>query len=402
MTTNRLIACSLVLTMLVVTGAGAGLAAANTTYDQAAAASRAWAEQLRSYSLKGKMTMETNVRGQTGGMQMEAELTGAAVMPDRLVSSQVGSMFNMSLGVGPEHSWFNLGQMQTCYLADPVPLNRRHFAGNDFELDPERIFNFYGGLDQFMLPVDLEVEAETGAETYVLGEKEIPCQVFRTAGNEAEGEGPKEYWYDPQSHLVVKAGFTLFGNRGGMMMEQKLTFAVIEYSLNEPVDESLFAFTPAPGVRIVDHLDRLTNPDAMTGQTAPEITFKTLDGSQLKLSELKGKVVFLDFWATWCGPCKIEMPHIQTLHEELGPAGEVVFLAASSEDKPTIEGFISKYGYTFKVVQVEAEDAQGLYKASNIPAGFVIDGQGVIRAHMVGAQSETQLRKALAKAGIGG
>ena len=67
----------------------------------------------------------------------------------------------------------------------------------------------------------------------------------------------------------------------------------------------------------------------------------------------------------------------------------------------TINRFIDKYDYTFKVVQVSAEDAHGKYKASSIPAGFVIDREGVIQAHMVGAQTEKQLRRALAKAGIG-
>lgn len=379
----------------------AASAPANPQYEQAVAASGTWAENLRSYRLTGTMTMATGIQGQPGSTQMEAELTAAARFPDRLLSRQTGKTFNLSLGVGPEHSWFLLGQLNACYLADPVPLNRHRYQDDEFELEPARIFNFFGGLDQFLLPPDLKVEPLSGAATYTLGGRAVACQVFKSPGDGGDGQGPREYWYDPQSHLVMKTILTGVGNRGGQVMEQKLTFELKEFSLNEPVDEAVFAFTPPAGVRQVDHLDRLTNPDAMTGQRAPAVTFKDLDGNLLDLSDLKGKVVFLDFWATWCGPCKMEMPHIQTLHEELGKSGEVVFLAASSEDKAAIKPFIDKYGYTFRVVMVAAEDAHQLYKASSIPAGFVIDRDGVIRAHMVGAQSERQLRKALAKAGIG-
>jgi thiol-disulfide isomerase/thioredoxin len=111
-------------------------------------------------------------------------------------------------------------------------------------------------------------------------------------------------------------------------------------------------------------------------------------------------VVFLDFWATWCGPCRMEMPHIQALHDEMKDSGEVVFIGASNEDQKTIETWLQKNPYTFKMVMVKPEDAQTKYKVTSIPAGFVIDREGMIRAHMIGAQSEMQLRTALGKAGI--
>ncbi len=78
----------------------------------------------------------------------------------------------------------------------------------------------------------------------------------------------------------------------------------------------------------------------------------------------------------------------------------MVFIGASNEPQATIQGWLEKNPYTFKIVMVKPEDAQGKFKVTSIPAGFVIDRQGTIRAHMIGAQSEDQLRAALGKAGI--
>lgn len=375
--------------------------AANSDYDAAVTRTETLARSLQSYEVRGVMHMATGVKGQGNAMEMTADILAAARYPDRMVSRQEGTIFNVNLGVGPDKSWFFLSQKNTCFVGKPYPLTRDLEADQDMALVPEKIFNFYSGLGQMLLPGGLDVDPATGHETYKLGDREIPCQVFRTGAIPAEGKGPREYWYDPQSGLVLKAVMTMTGVRNGMAMEQTLTFTTTSFSLDEPVDESLFTFTPPEGAVVVDQLEKVVNPESMVGQKAPDISFTDLDGNPVELAAYRGKVVFLDFWATWCGPCKMEMPHLQKLHEELSPSGDVVFLCASSEDEATIRSYIAKNKYTFKVVRVRAEDATGKYKASSIPAGFVIDRDGVIRAHMVGAQQEAQLRAALARAGIG-
>ena len=375
--------------------------AANADYAAAVARTEAVASSLQSYEVRGTMHMATGVKGQDRAMEMTADILAAARYPDRMVSRQQGTIFNVDLGVGPDQSWFYLSQKNTCFVGKPYPLSRDLEADQDMALVPEKIFNFYSGLGQMLLPPGLDVAPETGQQVYKLGDREIPCQVFTTGAVPAEGKGPRKYWFDPESGLVLKAVMTMTGMRNGMAMEQTLTFTTSSFSLNQPVDESLFTFTPPEGAVVVDQLEKVVNPESMVGQKAPDISFTDLDGNPVNLTDYRGKVVFLDFWATWCGPCKMEMPHLQKLHEELSPSADVVFLCASSEDVGTIKSYIAKNGYTFKVVRVKAEDATGKYKASSIPAGFVIDRDGTIRAHMVGAQKEGQLRAALARAGIG-
>ncbi len=206
--------------------------------------------------------------------------------------------------------------------------------------------------------------------------------------------------FDPESGLVLKSEQTVFFQRKGQNFEQKLGFTLNEYVLNGEVDEARFVFEVPAGTRIVNDLDLLTNPDAMTGQPAPDITFTDLEGESIRLSDLRGQPVFIDFWATWCPPCKEEMPHIETLYNELGKSGAIRIIAASSEDPATIRKFLARKPYSFSIVTVADSDAHTKYKATSIPAGFVIDAQGIIRAHMVGAQTESQLRAAFAKAGV--
>ncbi len=188
--------------------------------------------------------------------------------------------------------------------------------------------------------------------------------------------------------------------RGGEA-EQTVTTTVTRLDLTTAPADAGFAYAAPAGVRVAATIEQLANPESLAGQPAPDVTLTGLDGKAIRLADLRGKVVYLDIWATWCGPCRMEMPHLEALHKELGP-DQVVFIAASSEDQPVIESFLARNPYTMRIARIDAEDAQTKFRARSIPAGFVIDKDGVIRAHLVGAQNEDQLRRALARAGIGG
>lgn len=379
----------------------------NPEYTKALEITRNLTGELQSYELQGSLVMENKVEGQPEPMKLDVALKGAARWPDRLSSSQESMLFNLNLGLGPDQSWFYLGQAGACYLGKPLKLSRDLMGINQMELEESKIFNFFAGIGPFLLNEEVAVLPETGTETIVVQGKEISCQVFRspdsgagTGDQQSKPEGEQTFWFDPESGLVLQVNQKSLMMQQGMKIEQTMTFKVDSFSLNQPVSDDLFQYTPVAETRVVSSLDMIMNPDALTGETAAELTFTDFAGNSVQLSDYRGKVVFLDFWATWCGPCRMEMPHIQKLHEELGAAGDVVFLGASSEPKATIEAFLGKNPYSFKILMVKQEDAQKKFKVTNIPAGFVIDRQGVIRAHLIGAQTEDQLRQALAKAGI--
>ena len=121
------------------------------------------------------------------------------------------------------------------------------------------------------------------------------------------------------------------------------------------------------------------------GETAPDFTVELVHGSQLSLKELRGKVVLLNFWATWCPPCREELKHVQKQIIDRFAGEEFVFLPISrGEAAKTVKAFLQKNGYKFPA---GLDPEQAIYKryASNfIPRNFVIDKQGKIAYLSVG------------------
>lgn len=397
------LAAALILAISLAALPAAAQTAPNADFAKARAQAAKLADSLQSYEIKADLSMEQKPVGAPEGMKFEATQHTAGRMPDRLLVNIESPMFQQTWGTGGAGSWFYFAQQQACYVGGPVTLTRILESEQAQGLDPDQIYNFYAGVGEHILTSEVEVAAETGQETLTVNGAEVPCQVFKfKVVDEASGQenGHGSYWFDPRSGLVIKSSVTTLNEQNGMEMEGTMTSAITSFTLNGKPAEELFTYTPVAGTRVVDSFDRLLNPDSMVGEMAPEIAFTTFSGETVNLSDYRGKVVFLDFWATWCGPCRMEMPHIQTLHDEMQASGEVVFLGASNEDQKTIQGWLEKNPYTFKIVMVKPEDAQTKFKVSSIPAGFVIDRQGKIAAHMIGAQSEKQLREALKKGGV--
>ncbi|HBL84596.1 MAG: hypothetical protein A2Y17_00575 [Clostridiales bacterium GWF2_38_85] len=128
---------------------------------------------------------------------------------------------------------------------------------------------------------------------------------------------------------------------------------------------------------------------------APDFTVYDRDGNEVSFASLSGKPIILNFWASWCGPCKSEMPEYQKMFEEYGDKIQFVFVNltdGSRETKTTAENFINSSGYTFPVYFDLDMDAAGTYGISSIPTSLFIDSEGYIVDGYLGAMSETQMR----------
>ena len=132
---------------------------------------------------------------------------------------------------------------------------------------------------------------------------------------------------------------------------------------------------------------------------APDFTVTTLDGQNVKLSDFKGKPVVLNFWASWCDPCKSEMPAFQAAYWEKGSQVQfmMVNLTGSSETVEAASGFIADEGYTFPVFYDTAGEGSAAYQVMSIPATYFIDSDGNIVASHVGAMNSATLETYLAK-----
>lgn len=128
---------------------------------------------------------------------------------------------------------------------------------------------------------------------------------------------------------------------------------------------------------------------ARVGSHSPNFTLSNLDGKEVKLSDYKGKVVFLNFWATWCRPCRYEMPFMENLKSEMN-GYDFVILAVSVDRAKTekIKEFIKNNGYTFEVFHDSSRELHKIYQHQNqgIPTTYIIDKDGIIIEVSVGAE----------------
>ena len=133
---------------------------------------------------------------------------------------------------------------------------------------------------------------------------------------------------------------------------------------------------------------------------APELTVYTADGTAIKLSDFRGKPVVLNFWASWCGPCKSEMPAFEAVYQTAGEKVQFLMVNLTDGVSETVEvasAFIADAGYTFPVFYDTSSAASAAYGVSSIPATFFIDAKGRIAASHVGAMDESTLRSYMEK-----
>jgi peroxiredoxin len=122
----------------------------------------------------------------------------------------------------------------------------------------------------------------------------------------------------------------------------------------------------------------------LVGAPAPEIALKNLQGQEVKLSDLRGKIVLLNFWATWCKPCKEEMPAMQASYDKLRDQGFVVLAVNELEDTERVAEHVRTHNHTFPVVMDHDNRVANRYGVVGLPVSFLVDRQGIVREHIFG------------------
>jgi len=122
---------------------------------------------------------------------------------------------------------------------------------------------------------------------------------------------------------------------------------------------------------------------------APAIDLLRTDGTPLSLAELRGKVVLVNFWATWCAPCVTEMPALQQLRDALGPQGLEVLAVNFQEGPARIDAFVQKLGLSLPVVRDTDGSVAKAWNARIFPASYVVDRSGRIRYGLIGGADWT-------------
>lgn len=149
-----------------------------------------------------------------------------------------------------------------------------------------------------------------------------------------------------------------------------------------------------------DYQDALVRLDAIEKiRENADFTLNDITGKPWTLSSLKGKVVVVNFWATWCPPCRKEMPDLNALAAQFKDQGLVV-LAISDEDLATVKPFIDKAGYTYPILLDPGRKINKLYQVDGIPKTFIYDKDGKLVAQSIDMRTKGQFLEMLKLAGI--
>ena len=138
-----------------------------------------------------------------------------------------------------------------------------------------------------------------------------------------------------------------------------------------------------------------TSPSPREGFLAPDFTLDTLDGTKATLSELRGRIVLINLWATWCPPCRAEMPALENAYKQYKDSGVVVLgLNVTNQDsEKDIPPFVDEFGLTFPILLDRDGSVSALYQLKGLPTTYFVNREGIIWTVVVGGpMNETFIR----------
>ena len=135
-------------------------------------------------------------------------------------------------------------------------------------------------------------------------------------------------------------------------------------------------------------------------EPAPRFNAKTTDGEKFDNASIKGKVVLLEFWTTWCGYCREEAPFVDKISHEFADKGLIVLAVNVAESKKLVKKYLEQHPRTVKIVLTDDTNLAAMYQATVYPIYVVIDRDGYVSGTQRGAAGETALRNLLADAGL--
>jgi peroxiredoxin len=343
-------------------------------------------------------TLLTEIRSAAGRKSIETRIDLTSIRPDKLrmlISGGLGDLHVYSDGVT---SWIFSPTLNQ-YTRKPTAGTKgtptdgaSRFAAVAMQV-----------LEQFeRISKDVHTARILRTEMVAVGDSQVECQVIEVELEEQD-EGEKRmrtYWIDSQRNLVLKAvQVDKLSGEAANAVETQMTTTFRKAESNPAIAEKSFAFSaPADAKEVASF--RAPRPTALEiGSEAADFQLKDLEGRKIRLKGLRGNVVLLNFWATWCGPCRLEMPVIEKLHQQFHGKGLRVF-GVNDEDIDTIRDYIAEHEYSFPTLLDPEQLAMNLYRIRGIPTMVVIDREGKISHYRVGLSRENDLRSWLRKAGI--
>jgi peroxiredoxin len=240
---------------------------------------------------------------------------------------------------------------------------------------------------------------------------DVACFVINLTG---ENGARQSFLIDPKTHLLRRVVLDVHNSvpKGAEVKKAELTIDYTDASPDAEVKAEQLAWAAPKGARDVgaSPLASITGGGggdggaeeaavaALVGKPAPDFTLKGMDGKDVSLSDLKGHVVILDFWATWCGPCRASLPHLDKIYADHKADGVKAFAVDQREDKATVQKFVEQTKLGMPVLFDEEGQVGDKYGVSGIPQTVVIGKDGNVKKATIGSGQDEVIRKAVEEA----
>jgi len=206
---------------------------------------------------------------------------------------------------------------------------------------------------------------------------------------------------DANTHLIRQREVDARGALPKEVPNARKALIRVHYATTEvdaPLADDQFAWSPPSGARESQDQPAIAGGEAseLEGKPAPSFKLTSLEGAETSLDDQKGSVVVIDFWATWCGPCRESLPELAKIDEELSPKGLKVFAIDLEEEPAVIKGFLTDKNLKLNVLLDSDGKVSRQYNVTGIPQTVVIGKDGTIKKVIVGFGGDaTPLRQAV-------
>lgn len=353
---------------------------------------------LKSLRLEGTYALQLDAAGEQRAER--AEFRSTFVAPNRFRHEMTDDALIVSTG---EKAYLYVAPLKRYAEAD-VAEARSASAGLSEPIEPvlrQQNLSLYLALSD-----DAAGELMSAAGSVTLNEDVIDGVAYRSMRIEQD-DRVLSILIDPKTSLIRRIEIDLqklLESQGVPHVNvAQITVDYTRVDRDVPVDEADFAWKPPDDATAArDTGETLTRPDptALVGKRAPAFTLMDLDGQQVALAEHKGSVVVLDFWATWCGPCRTAMPHLEQLHRDFADRSVKVLAINLRESRDTAKKFMEHNKLTMPVLLDATAAVAAKYAVTGIPQTVVIGKNGAIRKVIIGFApgGEKQLREAVQQA----
>jgi thiol-disulfide isomerase/thioredoxin/outer membrane lipoprotein-sorting protein len=245
-----------------------------------------------------------------------------------------------------------------------------------------------------------------GAEVKELGDvkyegKKEKWPVIR-AISRPNGDGSRDrtdVTVDPSTLRIGRLLWINVRQSNGEKITMQLTVSFSRFAVTENLSGSTFVFEPPKKAKLVDTVPIPGQTGSfLLNHAAPDFELKTLEGDRVHLSELRGHPVLLSFWASWCGPCRRELPGVAKVSEDF--KDKLLVFGVNDEGKGVARQYLAKANLPIATLDDSGLKVHRLYRVRAIPSVFLIDGDGKVVRFFRGTHDEASLRAALKGVGL--